>query len=275
MKKKEHTFAYEWARPYQSPLPTIVCLHGFTGTRHTFQSIADQLSTVNWLLIDCLGHGESPIAIKSEAYQFENVVTELAHFVQQLGLQTYHLLGYSMGARLALGWAMVYPERVQTLSLESGSPGLTTQIERQKRREKDACLAQKIEQEGVRSFVTDWEKLPLFASQSKLPTQVQLTVRHERLSQQATGLANSLRGMGTGSQPNYWPQLAQFTRPVAILVGALDTIFVAIGQQMHQLFPNSTLTVFSGVGHCIHLEAPQLFGAFFEQWLGQAKEKVE
>ena len=58
-----------------------------------------------------------------------------------------------------------------------------------------------------RAFIDFWENIPLFASQKELSEEKQLAVRKERLGQSEIGLANSLRGIGTGSQPSYWEQL--------------------------------------------------------------------
>lgn len=63
---------------------------------------------------------------------------------------------------------------------------------------KDERLADKIEREGIESFVTMWENIPLFETQKSLAQNVQEAVRKERLANNSNGLANSLRGMGTG-----------------------------------------------------------------------------
>ena len=47
-----------------------------------------------------------------------------------------------MGGRLALGFACLYPEFVDTLILESASPGLLTEEEREIRRQNDRKLAE-------------------------------------------------------------------------------------------------------------------------------------
>ncbi len=54
-----------------------------------------------------------------------------------------------MGGRLALTFALQYPERVRKLILESASPGLPTDEERQDRRKKDADLAKLINDQGI------------------------------------------------------------------------------------------------------------------------------
>ena len=263
--------ASEWLGSFKEGAPVMVCVHGFTGTKKTFAAIADLLPDYNWLALDCLGHGESAIAVAARRYRYEAVIDILAATVKSLGVDTYHLLGYSMGARLALGWAIKYPERIQSLLLESGSPGLASEKERRERQQSDMRLAQKVEQEGIREFVTYWEQLPLFATQTRLPQALKDQVRNERLSQNPQGLATSLREMGTGSQPSYWQALATLVLPVLLIVGKQDPKFVVIAQKMKAALPQGVLQVIAA-GHCVHLEQPYAFAQVVRHWLDEQGE---
>jgi 2-succinyl-6-hydroxy-2,4-cyclohexadiene-1-carboxylate synthase len=115
-----------------------------------------------------------------------------------------YLIGYSMGGRLALSVAMIHPERVSGLVLESSSPGLDSPEERKMRREQDSRLSRRILEEGIESFVDYWEGIPLFASQLSMDPSKRKKVREERLNNNPVGLRGSLIGMGTGSQPSWW-----------------------------------------------------------------------
>src|SRR5690625_6877126 len=79
-----------------------------------------------------------------------------------LKITKIHLLGYSMGGRTSLSFANYYPEKINSLILESASPGIADPFERQRRKEADKALAEKILIEGVEAFVDYWEDLPLF-----------------------------------------------------------------------------------------------------------------
>src|SRR5690606_27690055 len=146
----------------------------------------------------------------------------------ELGFTEFVLAGYSMGGRTALAYAAVHPERLQALILESASPGLKTAAEQVERQQRDSELALKILANGIQSFVDKWENIPLFDSQKKLPTEIRDEIKQERLSQQPQGLANSLIGMGTGSQPSYWNHLKDIHIPVLLITGSLDLKFEAI-----------------------------------------------
>ena len=128
--------------------------------------------------------------------------------------------------------------RVSSLILESASPGLKTEAARIERRKADHILSERIHNEGISSFVKFWEDIPLFDSQKKLPIEKQLIIRRERLRQNAVGLANSLLGIGTGSQPSYWKILNSVKLPVLLITGEIDKKFVNIAREMMKCLPS-------------------------------------
>lgn len=249
----------KWLTSYKHQQPTLVCLHGFTSTHQTFAFLTQsaEMAGYNLLAFDLIGHGKSDSPAMAAPYTYQMVLKVIAQLLDQLGLAQVAILGYSMGARVAIGFTISYPERVSRLIIESGTPGLKTSAERQTRRQSDERLADRILIEGVPAFVDFWENLPLFDTQKNLPKRVRDRVRLERLSQLAQGLANSLRFMGTGSMPNYWPQLASLkTVPVAIIVGERDTKFCGIADAIHHQLPTSQIICVPDAGHCVHLERP-------------------
>jgi 2-succinyl-6-hydroxy-2,4-cyclohexadiene-1-carboxylate synthase len=152
--------------------------------------------------------------------------------------------------------------------LESSSPGLASPSERATRRARDNALANRIEQEGVAPFVDHWENISLFASHTRLETAVRANLRQQRLQNNAHGLANSLRGMGTGQQPSLWGDLSQLTVPTLLIAGELDSKYAAINQQMAAQFPYARLTIVADAGHTVHLEKPATFAALVLDFLG-------
>ena len=93
-----------------------------------------------------------------------------------------HLLGYSMGGRLALYFALAYPERTRTLTLVSASPGIASLTERAERRRRDNALADRIEQDGIAAFVDYWQSLPMWKSQRRnLSLEQRQHLREQRL----------------------------------------------------------------------------------------------
>jgi len=238
----------------------VVLLHGFTGSSASWDTIATQLAARYHVLApDLPGHGATEAPADPERYRVERTATDLIALLDARGIASAHWVGYSMGARLALHSALAHPERVKTLTLESGSPGLALPEERATRIAADAALADRIEREGLEAFITYWESLPLFASQTALSRELRDQLHEARLRNHSRGLANSLRGMGTGAQPSGWDVLAAFDRPTHLIVGALDAKFGGIAARMQKLLPQAVTTVVPAAGHTVHLEQPEAF----------------
>lgn len=241
-------------------LPALLLLHGFTGSSANWLPHIPALSEGQYVLApDVLGHGRSASPLDSARYQMSAVAADLIALLDELGIGQTDLLGYSMGGRLALYTAVHYPQRVRRLVLESSSPGLAHAAARAARRQQDEALADWIETHGMAAFVDRWEALPLWESQKALPPEQRAALRARRLQNNPAGLANSLRGMGTGAQPALWQRLPALKAPALLLAGELDAKFVRINQQMAQQISSARLAIVPGAGHTVHLERPLLF----------------
>jgi 2-succinyl-6-hydroxy-2,4-cyclohexadiene-1-carboxylate synthase len=240
--------------------PALLLLHGFTGSGSNWNHLLPALTPhFRVITLDLPGHGSTEAPPDPQPYNIENSAADIAAILDSLKIERAVILGYSMGGRVALFFALHYPERVRALILESASPGLATVQERAERIASDEALAGFIEQADLEAFVDRWEKIPLFASQAALPEDVRAKLRRQRLQNRLQGLANSLRGMGTGAQPSLWEKLPGLTAPVLILTGELDSKFKHIGQQMQERLPNVRREVVAEAGHTIHLEKPRRF----------------
>jgi 2-succinyl-6-hydroxy-2,4-cyclohexadiene-1-carboxylate synthase len=246
----------------------LVFLHGFTGDTRTWDEITEQFKkNYQCISIDIIGHGKTDSPSDAVRYTMDAVSDDIRCLLVQLGVKKAAFVGYSMGGRLALHFSILYPDYVSALLLESASPGLRTEEEQAERRERDQALADKILDEGIRSFVDFWEEIPLFSTQKRLPSVKQENVRKQRLQQSPVGLSNSLKGMGTGAQPSWWATLGNLIVPVIILVGELDRKFVQIAQDMIDENPDFEIFTFIDTGHAIHVEEPRKFGTIIEEVL--------
>lgn len=254
----------------------ILFLHGFTGSHRSWEPFFPLLDKQYRLLaIDLIGHGETEAPDDPARYDIEKTASDLAELLQQLDAAKAHLVGYSMGGRVAITFASLYPDRVASLFLESTTPGLQTEQERADRRNSDALLAQKIEEEGLSAFIDYWENITLFASQQSLPNKVKRRLRKERMSHQPMGLANSLRGMGTGSMPSWWDRLHEFHMPMHLITGELDHKFCQIARRMKEQNPRFQHTVIPSAGHTVHLEQPQAFAHLLKQFFTNHSEGIK
>ena len=260
---------YYSVRQGSANAPPLLLLHGFTGSAANwephFPLFSDQFSVFG---VDILGHGRTDSPPNPGRYTMPQVAADIIALLDKWHIEQTALLGYSMGGRLAFYLACHFSHRVSHLILESSSPGLPTVAERTARRQQDEALADWIEANGIPAFVDRWESLPLWNSQRQLPEATRQRLRQQRLQNSPIGLANSLRGMGTGAQPSLWPQLAALTLPTLLIVGELDTKFVEINKKMAAQLPNGRLHIIPQAGHTTHLERPELFCTAVVQFLG-------
>ncbi len=240
----------------------LLLLHGFTGSSRSWDDVASRLAQRYRIIrADLPGHGKTEFTTQGSRYTMSAVAQDLAQLLTACNAAPAHVLGYSMGGRLALFFALTYPSHVQRLIIESGSPGLAMEAERAERRTLDGALAERIERDGIDVFVNDWERLPIWASQSMLSGAMKQHQREIRLANNVHGLALSLRGMGTGTQPSLWDRLSELTQPTAFIAGELDSKFATIARDMHGRVPAAQLSIIPNAGHTTHLEQPDVFVA--------------
>ena len=146
---------------------SVVLLHGFTNHNGAWQQIAEDLQQeFRVILIDLPGHGRSPAP--DGDYTFNNCVQDVLRTIDTLCQDSSpDLIGYSMGGRIALGVALQARHRIRKLVLESASPGIEAVKSRAERRRRDHELAKRIEAITLASFIDEWERMPLFATQRR------------------------------------------------------------------------------------------------------------
>jgi len=192
--------------------------------------------------LDAPGHGNNTNGARSLPQCADDIAASM-----KAGI----LVGYSMGARMALHVALHHPKMVTRLVLISGTPGLKTEPERAARQKSDNELADRIETIGLSAFLDEWLALPIFSGLSNETNQ-----RNDRLRNTIQGLADSLRFAGTGTQESQWPNLHQLSMPVHLIVGELDEKFTSIAREMKPMISTSELTVVENAGHTVQLEDP-------------------
>ncbi len=249
----------------QAPL---VLLHGFTGVPESFDAVRQLLRTYAPEQVYApflAGHGPDERGVGPETTQrqvepFPHEVNALAADLQCQGIGVDRkalLVGYSLGARLALGLLFAHSASFYAGILIGVNPGLRSESERRSRRRDDERRAAKLMAEGTEAFSQEWEREPIFQSQHSLPEARQRRQAEWRRCHTPQGLAYSLRHAGLAEMPNYWPKLPELDLPVHLVVGALDERFRAIAEAMNAELPRATLTVVPNAGHNVLLEAPE------------------
>lgn len=104
--------------------PPLVALHGATGAgRHDFARLVPSLASAFRVhLPDARGHATTRWDVAAGGFATEDLVDDVEAFADALGLETFHLLGFSMGGMTALWFAVRRPERLRTLVAIGISP---------------------------------------------------------------------------------------------------------------------------------------------------------
>ncbi|KAJ4846899.1 hypothetical protein Tsubulata_026226 [Turnera subulata] len=250
----------------------IIFLHGFLGTGEDWIPIMKGLSgSARCISVDLPGHGGSKMPSCSDmngnsgsTLSVENVAGALHNLIEDITPGKVTLVGYSMGARIALHMVLRLNQKIDGAVIISGSPGLKDMTTRKIRKAKDDSRAHSLTVHGLQPFVETWYRGDLWKSLRSHPgfnEVVASRLRHDDVQ----SLANALSGLSTGRQLPLWEDLKRCDLPLLLIVGEHDTKFKAIAQKMcceigesedgvdkycTQLFevPNA--------GHAVHVENP-------------------
>ena len=246
--------------------PSILFLHGFMGCGEDWVEVCDLLGNGYFhTRVDIPGHGGSS-DIRDAA--FGDVADLMSNVAKLRGAPVTHLVGYSMGARLALYIAVHHADKLDRIVIESGSPGLKTERERKERRLRDHRLADTLRTQDFGEFLESWYNQPLFASMDKSSERFRQLLARRRIGD-PHACADSLEQLGTGVQPSLWENLCEIQNPVLFVAGEKDHKFTRLAAEMSDLCPNGQLAIIASAGHNVHFEQPELYAKTVADFLGE------
>ena len=248
--------------------PALLFLHGFLGSHAEWRPLIERLSDAfHCLAVDLPGHGRTPASDDPAAYTLPGAAAAVEEFLDARGVERVHVVGYSMGGRLALYWAVHRPDRCGRVVMESASPGLLESRQAPARRALDERWAARFEAGPLAEVLADWYRQPLFASLHEQP-EVWRAMWAQRLRNRPEEVARSLRGMSVAAQASLWGRLASLTVPLLVLAGERDGKYRAIAARMAAAAPRrvETRTV-ADAGHNAHVEQPSAVADLIRAWI--------
>ncbi len=223
--------------------PCVVFLHGFGADLLTWQlCLVPLAASYRIIALDLPGHGRTSADVGDASLGFMTGWLDEAFDV--LGIREAHIVGHSMGAKIALGFARAHPERVASLALIS-----------------PAGIGADWHQDRLDAFLQDTDQAEAFATQlvgprgqALIPALAQSLrqaadpVRRQSLSQllgqaKAYGLALSPEGFD-------WSQIRV---PLTVLWGDQDRLIPL--PPARRLPPQAPVHLIEGAGHLPHMEA--------------------
>jgi len=211
--------------------PPIVLLFGFgMSLEEWFQfGYADTLSEkYKVIAIDPRGHGKSSSPIVSEAYTLKNLSSDVTSVLDQINVDKAFIYGYSLGAKIALGVAKYYPERLMGLIL--GGFEINSKVD----------LSNDILISTLHSGGTEWRKL--WESLMDVPAPMGL-----RLDNAHTNSLIALR-MQEAKWASFKPVLSKIKIPTLLIVA--ENCFSREDMiKASKLIRNAELYIVQGEGH--------------------------
>lgn len=243
--------------------PPAIFLHGFMGNCKDWKKVIRFVSRDYYCLtIDLPGHGKTAL---KEYISFEKTAAALIEFLRQQEIRRCFLVGYSMGGRIALFLALRFPDYFSKVVLESASPGLPTQEERESRLKEDETIARQLESGDFKFFLLKWYSRPLFKGLGNQLDFHQLL--KARLANNPKSLARSLRIFGTGNQPSLWEELHQCKIPILVLAGEEDKKYQLIAEEMSQSSQLIQAKIVEKCSHNIHFQQPKRLANYLCEFL--------
>ncbi len=249
--------------------PPVILLHGFMGTPATFDGVRDRLAErlgaeVIGLLLPTPGPTPSGSAGGSLSAHHNLVAKAVLAELDDLGVDAFDIVGYSLGGRIAMHVSRLVPNRVQRLVLEAAHPGLISPEERQHRIEHDLAWAERIRSEWPR-VLDDWYGQGVFASARE--TGLTNAMALEKRDGDAKSHATTLEQLSLGHQAPMWDFLAQMSCPGLFVSGEMDARYRAIGERLASLSGPMRHVNVKGAGHVVHREQPDAYLSTLESFL--------
>lgn len=246
-----------WWTPRQREAP-MVLLHGFTGSGLSWHAVVPFVHAarpnVPIVSMHLPGHHPHVPVIPGS---FSDTVRAIGDAWTQRQYNNIHLVGYSLGARIALGLLIAYPRLFRRATLIGVHPGLATAEQRDVRRHSDTQWAQLLRDRGMAVFLEAWERQSLFKSQSAAEPALLEHQRDVRMHHNAHALADALDVLSLANMPNFQLVVGHLRVPTTLVAGAEDERFVDLANQLQASWEMARCVVIEGCGHNPLVDAPR------------------
>lgn len=249
-----------WYLDTAEDLPVVVLLHGLAGYAREWAATVEALRGVHRVIaLEQRGHGGStrrPDDVSRAAY-----VADVVAVLDELGVGSIPVVGQSMGGHTAMLLAAAHPGRVEKLvMIESGLGG-------------DDPAATVAVGEWLASWPAPFEDRDAFLrffGGNRMVAEVWadgLDERGDGLWPQwdAATLTSALEHVHERAYVEEW---AEVRAPTLLVRGEHSSLSDREVESMGALLPDIQVAVVAGVGHDVHLEAPEAWVALLRQFLG-------
>lgn len=257
---------------YENPSSSCcsILLHGFTNDAHIFDAVSNQLSEqMNVIALDFRGHGDSAWD-NEERYQHANLMADVYHLIKQFDFNEWHIVGHSLGARVAMLSIEKYQLTPKSLTIIDTGPEVNAIGVRKVRKdaENTPMAFESIEayHQFLRGiyFLADPERLKYLARFGLKHLDGQFVAKTDPAFTRALWKADSHQGNANDLkkplQHDLWQAIDAIHCPTLILRGQASAILTQqTADAMQKRLTKATLTVIPGAGHALMLDNPKAF----------------
>uniref|UniRef100_A0A0E0K1L6 Mandelate racemase/muconate lactonizing enzyme C-terminal domain-containing protein n=1 Tax=Oryza punctata TaxID=4537 RepID=A0A0E0K1L6_ORYPU len=249
----------------------VLFLHGFLGTSEDWVPMMKALSpSARVIAVDLPGHGESIILqhdvenSNQISFSVQSIADLLLKLIRNITDGEVVVVGYSMGARIALHMALNQNHKISGAVIISGSPGLRDEASKRCRSAIDRSRAHFLSSCGLENFLETWYSAKMWASlreHPKFDSLVRTRMKHNNVK----ALSKVLGDSSIGTQKSLWEDLKHLKSPLLIVAGEKDPKFKEISRQMCREIRKykdresdglCEMIIVPDSGHAVHVENP-------------------
>ena len=256
---------------------TLVWLHGFSDSRHSFALSSFWLRQKYHLIVPDVPGFEDRTYREHVTYNMDFYGAWFREFCAKMGLKKFYLAGNSLGGGIALQHAVHYPEDVKALAAVNSAGVVGDEI---------TDVYEEVQQGSNLFYVTDWPDFNRFLSRiyyklSAVPFPIKAFQYRrfrrysERFNKVMKDLTHGFLGAGEEQTKDAITQYAldhkikKLAVPTLVLWGREDSLFPeTFARITHGHIPNAELELIEECGHCPHLERPKVFAQHLLRFFG-------
>jgi pimeloyl-ACP methyl ester carboxylesterase len=221
--------------------------HGFSASKQMWEPNLAVLASARQVLTwDMRGHAQSDTPASAADYGVEQSVEDMSMLLDVLEVPRAVLGGMSLGGYLSLAFHARHPNRVAALVLIDTGPGFRREEPREQWNAGAERTAAALERDGLQA----------------LPARAEVASHRE-----VVGLAHTARRVMAQRDAHVIESLPRIAVPTLVVVGALDSNFLAAADYMATKIPGARKVVLAGAGHAANIEAAEAFNAAVSEFL--------
>ena len=243
--------------------PPLVFLHGWLMSGkvwHYQQQLADRFRTTT---VDLRGHGHSSAG---DDYSLDALAGDLAELFTCLGLDGAVLIGWSLGAQLALHAATLLEKSLKALVLIGGTPCFCAKPDYPHGLPPAEARGMGLRLKRNMTVTAGAFFKGMFAPGEVTPPQFREIAADT--VEKLPDLNSALAVLGTLANADLRPVLSRITMPVLLIHGVADTICLpGASRYMSERLPHAEMHLLDGLGHAPFLSRPEQFNTILQQFL--------